>query len=149
MVVSFYPKETIDFITNEKDRFLNPVGSIIKEGMAIIYDVIVEGKDKDGASSAIEGIMKIMAIEDVKPSTATSFGYFLKRILIERCTPYLKDSKFLDELHALNNRIDEITLMAFDFYMGCKEQINQIRIKELMSGRATDTHNFLNFKVNR
>lgn len=148
MIVAFYPEEMVYFISNEKDRFLNPVGSIISEGIGVIYDVIAEGKDKGDTASAIDNIMKIMAIEDIKPSIATSFGYFLKRILMEWCAPYLKESKLLEELHALNDRIDEITLMAFDFYMGCREQINRIRIKELMSERARGIDNFLNFKVN-
>jgi len=149
LIVSFFPKETIDFIINEKDRFLNPIGSNISDGIGVIYDFVIGEKDKDAVALAIENMVKIMAVENIKPSIAISFGYHLKRILMERWALYLKDNNFLNEFNVICEKIDELTLMAFDFYTACREKINRIRIKELMSDRAIRSDNILNLKFNR
>jgi hypothetical protein len=40
-----------------------------------------------------------------------------------------------ESLAELDNRIDQVALMAFDFYMDCRERLHQIRVNEVLSGR--------------
>jgi hypothetical protein len=42
-------------------------------------------------------------------------------------------------LSVLDSRIDKIALMAFDFYMDCRERLHQIRVNEVLSGRSALT----------
>ncbi len=118
------------FITSEKDRFLNPIGNVISEGIDVIFDFLVDEKDKDIAINALEGIIRIMALQDIMPSKAVSWVFDLKEILKKKLE---KDDVYSQELYAIFYKIDTLMLMAFDIYMQCKEDINRIRIKEQMA----------------
>lgn len=124
MIISIYQQEAITFIKTEKDRFLNPIGATISEGIDVIYDFIVEGKDKTLAIDALESIIKIMVLEDLNSDQIGSIMLHLKEILNE------EEEKYRVELGKIQNRIDEMIRLTFDIYMKCKENIERIRIKE-------------------
>jgi len=128
-IIFFYPKEAVKFLTHEKDRFLNPVGITISESIEIIFDFIMDKKDKDVAIGALESIIRIMAVYDLKPSEAISWVFQLKDVLKKHLK---KDDSFSPELDPVFHRIDDLMLSGFDLYMKCKEDINRIRIKEQM-----------------
>lgn len=127
-IISFYPEGTITFILNEKDRFLNPIGSTISEGISIIFDFLVQGRDKNLATTALESIIKIMAVENTGVTYATSTVLSLKKILKEG---YGQEDKHPDGLNDVYKRLDGLGHMAGELYRKCRDDINRIRIKEL------------------
>ena len=57
--------------------------------------------------------------------------FLLKRAIREQLdTPSGRDA-VADELPAIESRIDELALQAFDVYVQCREKIYQLRIDEL------------------
>ncbi len=129
-IISSYPEEAMKFITSEKDRFLNPIGAVIAENIDTIFDFLMEEKHKDVATSGLESIIRVMAVQDIKPSKAISWGFYLKEILKKI---WEKDHVYSPELDAIFQRIDMITLLAFDIYMQCRDDINRIRVKEQLA----------------
>jgi hypothetical protein len=61
-------------------------------------------------------------VQDFRPSDALRFIFDLRDVVAEvtGAPP-----------QALENRIDELALMAFDQYMACRDQIARLREKEL------------------
>ncbi len=124
-----------EFFKTQKNRFANPMGSTISEGLQEIYAILAEEKELGLVSKPLENIIKIRAVQDFTPSQSVSFVYLLKKIIRQELARDKKSEVGQESLAALDNRIDQIALMAFDFYMDCRERLNQIRINEVLSGR--------------
>jgi hypothetical protein len=128
-----------EFFKKQKDRFANPIGSTVSDGLLKLYSVLAENRDIEEASKPLEDIIKIRAVQDFTPSIAVSFVYLLKNIVREE----LSREKNLEEpfasLSAFETRVDKAALMAFDFYMDCRERLHKIRVNEVLSGRSALT----------
>jgi len=127
------------FFKKQKDRFANPIGATIKDGLQDLYVVLVEGKELAAAAKPLENIIKIRAVQDFTPSQAVSFVYLFKDIVRQELAKEKEREQVLDSLAALEARIDRVALMAFDFYMDCRERLHQIRVNEVLSGRSALT----------
>ena len=128
-----------DFFKKQKDRFANPIGSTISNGLQNLYAILVEEKELGEAAKPLEEIIKIRAVQEFSPSNAVFFVYILKNIVREELSKEKNREEVLDTLSVLDSRIDEIALMAFDFYMDCQERLHQIRVNEVLSGRSALT----------
>ncbi len=139
-ILRTYPKETQKFLKKEKSPFANPVGSIISKDVEILFDELVKGKDTEKIFSSLDKIIRIRAVQDFKPSHAVGFVLQLKRLLRET----LEDVTSA-ELHLLEDRIDEAALLAFDVYSQCRQQLYDIRVKEVRSeyGRLLERANLI------
>lgn len=128
-----------DFFKKQKDRFANPIGSTISNGLQNLYAILVEEKELGEAAKPLEEIIKIRAVQEFSPSNAVFFVYILKNIVREELSKEKNREEVLETLSVLDSRIDEIALMAFDFYMDCRERLHQIRVNEVLSGRSALT----------
>lgn len=133
MVVDTYPLDTSRFLKSRSDPFSNPVGSSTKNGLDILFDEIAGKKemDKDRVIEALDPIIRIRAVQDFTPSRAAGFIFFLKKILRETLIRKKPDMDLLENLAALEARIDEAAMHGFDIYMRCREQIYQIKANEI------------------
>jgi len=127
------------FFKKQKDRFANPIGSTISDGLQKLYAVLVVDGDMTEASKPLEDIIKIRAVQDFSPSKAVSFVYLFKNIVREEVAKEKNLEEISGLLPALDARIDTIALVAFDIYMDCRERLHQIRINEVLSGRSALT----------
>jgi len=128
-----------DFFKKQKDRFANPIGSTVSDGLQNIFAILVEEKDLAEAAKPLEDIIKIRAVQEFAPSVAVSFVYILKNIVREELAKEKNREEVLVFLSVLDSRIDKIALMAFDIYMDCRERLHQIRVNEVLSGRSALT----------
>lgn len=128
-----------EFFKKQKDRFANPIGVTISEGLHELYGVLLEKRALEEAARPLENIIKIRAVQDLAPSQAVSFVYLLKDIVRSELAGDKEGAGLGAELSALDGRIDKAALMAFDFYMACRERLHQIRVKEVLSGRSALT----------
>jgi hypothetical protein len=126
MIFQTYPADGARFLNNEKDRFANPVGSVVRQSTEVLLEGLLTEGGEDGPAMAValDAIIKIRAVQDFAPSQAVSFIFLLKEILREHVPM---------DLNMLNVRIDRLALVAFDSYMKNREQIHQIKIKEIKS----------------
>jgi hypothetical protein len=125
-VIEGYPKETAKFLRSKSDRFANPVGAGLREGLTELLDGILRGDEPDQLASALDLVIRVRAVQEFAPSDAVGFVYDLKNILRE-----VKRVGAANSLDAFDHRIDRLELCAFDVYMRCREQMWMIRAKEI------------------
>ncbi len=123
-----YPESSANFLSQQRDPFRNPVGHTLKEGLSILFDMLVQPGNVSAMQPALDGIIRIRAVQDISASRAVSFIFLFKRIIRpEFTTDYVR---FPDELAAVYVRIDEMALLAFDLFMKCRERIYEIKANE-------------------
>jgi hypothetical protein len=133
VIVDTYPSDTQRFIRKEKDQFANPVGNIILKDIETLYDELIKDGDNDKITSCLENIIRIRSVQDFRPSQAIGFILHLKRLIREVLGPKTLSNGFSGESQALENRIDDIALLAFDIYSQCRQKIYEIRVSEVQS----------------
>jgi hypothetical protein len=128
-VVNTYPIDTAQFLKSQKDPFANPVGRNSLQSLQDIFDLAQGGFDPKTARPLIDPIIRIRAIQDFTPSQAVGFLFDLKALIRE--TVPVEAKKDLKALQALDRRIDELSLLAFDIYMQCREKILDLKANEM------------------
>ncbi len=127
-VLATYPEDTARFLAGGSDPFANPVGHTVREGLGRLYDRFAAEVPVAELSAAIDGIVRIRAVQEFTPSAAVSFVYTLRGILRDELTDAALDRPALT---ALENGVDRLALVAFDVYMQCREKIFEIRVREI------------------
>ena len=117
-----YPHQMQRFLHDEKDRFRNPVGHTLREGLAALLDELMGAMDLAKIRPALESIVRLRAVQDFTPSQAVGFVYLLREIMEEERA----DGKPAEA----QKRIDEMALLAFDLYVKCREEIDAIKARE-------------------
>jgi hypothetical protein len=125
-VAATYPSEAAVFLGREKDRFSNPVGYAVRTGLGQLFDGLTAARPAAELEPALDGIVRIRAVQEFAPSAALSFLFDLKPILRREC-PGLPEAARVE----LEAAIDRLALQAFDVYMRCRETLFEIRVREL------------------
>ena len=125
-----YAPDTVKFYKGQQDAFANPVGNTTSEGLPVILDQLLNDFDSDVIKTYLDPIVRIRAVQDFTASQATAFVLKLKEILRQCLSDEMQDASRLKELLAIEDRIDQLCLMAFDVYMSCKEKIYEIAANE-------------------
>jgi len=131
VVIETYPPETAVFLKKQKDRFANPVGSSILQGIEGIFEDILRGIDHEKVPTFLDNIIRIRAVQDFSPSQAIVFVFLLKKVIREELRKEIRENGLSEELLTLESRIDELALLAFDIFMQCREKIYDIKAMEL------------------
>lgn len=132
-VLDTYSPDGSKIFKTRKDRFSNPVGYNVRQGLTDVYDAFCEKTESEKGVSALEELVKVRAVQDFSPAESVSFVFFLKRIVRERC----RKEKVLftdDDLSVLDSRLDALALRVFDLYMACREKLYQIQMNEYKRG---------------
>jgi hypothetical protein len=127
-VLATYPEETARFLAGGADPFANPVGHTVRESLGRLYGRFATDAPASELTSAIDGIVRIRAVQEFTPSAAVGFVYSLRGILREELADAALDPAGLT---ALESGIDRLALVAFDVYMQCREKIFEIRVREI------------------
>ncbi len=130
-VVSTYPDDTARFLKSQKDPFANPVGQTTIAGLSGLFDLILEGIDREAATSFLDPIIRIRAVQKFTPTRATGFILDLKPIIRKIVQQRLSVADNMQELLALEDRIDQLALLAFDIFMGCREKVFELKANEM------------------
>jgi hypothetical protein len=128
LTLETYPANAVTFFAGQKDRFRNPVGHAISDGIGKIYDHIVVTPDEPKAREGVDQIVRVRSVQEFTPSQAVGFVFMLKTAIRDALNGQLPEV----ELTNVDARIDEVALMAFDAYAACREQLHDIRAREMM-----------------
>ncbi len=128
-----YATDTSSFLKKQKNQFANPVGYTISEGTEAILDTIIKGSRSDKASTFLDSILKIRAVQDFSPSHALGFIFTLKKLIREALKDELRENSVYNELFILESRIDDLALDSFESYMQHREKIYELKVKEFKS----------------
>jgi hypothetical protein len=122
LIFASFPAQTARFLKGQPDRFQNPLGHFIRSGTQDLLDGLLAGRDPRELTAAIDALVRMRAVQGQRPSQALEFVFLLKRALRD----------ILGEAYdpAFDGRVDGLALVAFDVYMGCREEIHEIRLRE-------------------
>jgi len=123
-----YPESAGRFLSLEKDPFRNPVGNTLKAGLTALFDHILRDSDPAEAAQALDGIVRMRAVQDFSASQAVAFIFLFKRAV--RGALQSEVTRFAEEAAALEARVDEVALRAFDIFMRCRQQTYEIKANE-------------------
>jgi hypothetical protein len=130
-IIATYPADTSNFLKKLKDRFTNPVGHTIAEGIEDIFDSLFGDADKEKISQFLDDIIRVRAVQDFTASQAISFVFDLRRVIREELQQEGKGEVPYEELLALDEKIDALALASFDIFMKCREKLYDIKANEL------------------
>lgn len=129
-VVHTYPADTARFLKSQKDPFANPVGRTTFKGLDGAYDQLRGEMETEMLAASLDPIIRIRAIQDFTPTQAAGFVFLLKNIIRETVGDQLREKEGLEELMALDARVDTVGLLAFDIFMRCREKVYQLKANE-------------------
>jgi hypothetical protein len=130
-IIETYPAETAKFLKGQKDRFANPVGRTIHEGIEGIFQELIHGGEIEKVSGFLDKIVRVRAIQEFTASQAVAFIFFLKSVIREGVKDAPLTADLAEELATLESQIDSLALIAFDIFMQCREKLYDIKAGEL------------------
>ena len=133
LVFDSYPAETSRFLRSKKNGIANPVGASIRDGADKLYDWLVEGNVSDVESIRVplDNIVRIRAVQEFSAAHSMGFVFSLKTAVREILREEIRRQQLFEELLAFESKIDALSLLAFDNYSKCREQLHQIRAAEI------------------
>jgi hypothetical protein len=126
--------ESSSFFKKSQDRFANPVGMNIREGLAKLFRLLAEGAAAQAFAEPLDQIIRIRAVQQFTPSQAVAPVLDLKWAVRQILSADKDCRELLPELAPFDRDADRAALQAFDLYMDCRERLHKTRIRELKSG---------------
>lgn len=139
-ILSTWIERTLDsytssgFFKKSQDRFANPVGANIREGLSKLYDMLLSGSNQDDMQKPLDQVIRIRAVQDFTPAQAVAPILELKWVVKQVLSADKETRCLLTELDSFDCDVDRAALAAFDIYVGCREQLYRNRVRELKSG---------------
>jgi hypothetical protein len=130
MIYESYPPETAIFLRKEKNRFDNPAGYRLSEGLAGLYNVLLQEMERDQIMACLDEIIRIRALQNFTPSQALAFIFLLKIVIRQELAEEIRKENLAAELLDLESRIDGLALLGFDVYTKRREKIYEIKADE-------------------
>ena len=135
LTLDSYPADTTNFLKQEKDRFLNPVGHTISLELETLFNELLRAMNPEKLAASLDSIIRIRTVQDFTPSQATAFIFLLKKAVRDELVNEALKPDNLDELSELESRIDNLALIAFDIYMQCRDKVNELKVSEIKAHR--------------
>lgn len=141
-IVHTYPDKTAQFLKQQKDQFANPVGTTLHSELGNIFEELLQTESSDNLVNYVDAIIRVRAVQDFSPSSATGIFFSLKKIVRNEFQG--KQEEYLHQLMDFEDKIDQLSQVAFDVYMNCREKIWELKAKEAQNR----TKNLLRKKSN-
>jgi hypothetical protein len=135
-IIGSYPDVTSRFLAKQKDQFQNPVGYAITQSIGPIYDQVASAMDTEQLLEALDGIIRIRSVQDFSPTETIGFVFQLKAVIRAEVGDRIRGLEKWNELGELESRIDRVALLAFEKYTECRENLHQVRNREVESRAA-------------
>lgn len=110
--------------------------TVIAPSLTALLDGLIEDVPVDSLRPALDELLRARSVQGLAPSAAVSFVFDLKRVMRQALPPEALASPCSEYLLALDNRIDRLGLAAFDVYVGLREQIFDLRVKDVQRQTA-------------
>jgi hypothetical protein len=126
-----YPAETARFLKRERDQFNNPVGHSIASNLNILMDALLDPDSSVNLQSALDGLIRIRSVQDFTASEAVAFVFALKSVVFEELQLDRAEPELIKDWLTFEKRIDRLALFAFDTFMKCRDDLAEVRIKDI------------------
>lgn len=149
-VYATYPLQTAGFLRGKKDQFQNPVSHRTRQAIEKLTDILLaEGLDSEevaGPGGPLDELIRIRAVQEFTPARAVGVVILIKGIVRELADKAATDKKALEsglqvdvllrDLLRFEAKVDSVTLLAFDIYAQCREQLANMRVAEIKRAQS-------------
>lgn len=122
------------FFLKERDKFANPVGGNLREGLQKLFLLLSRDADPQEFTAPLEQIISIRAVQEFTPGQAVAPLNAVKHIVREAFAADKERQHLVGELYDFEFSVDLAVIAAFDIYMQYRERLYQVRIAEIKSG---------------
>ena len=139
-ILSVWIERTLDsytssgFFKQSKDKFANPVGMNIHEGLTTLYGLFLRGAAPQEYLESLDQVVRIRAVQEFSPAQAVAPILELKWVVKQVFSADKECRPLLPELDSFDCDVDRAALAAFDLYVDCRDRLHRARIRELKSG---------------
>jgi hypothetical protein len=126
-----YSRTTAIFLKKETNRFDNPMGHQLSQGLGHILEALLQEADREQVIAALDEVIRVRALQNFSPSQALAFLFLLKNVIREELAQELKGGQFSEELQEVESRIDGMALLGFEVYTERREKLCEIRVTEI------------------
>lgn len=140
-ILAIWVERTLDsyissgFFKKSRDKFANPVGENIREGLHTLYDMLIAGAAQQELAEPLDQVIRIRAVQEFTPAQAVAPILEVKWVVKQVFSMDKETKPLLVELDSFDCDVDRAALAAFDMYMACREQLYKNRLREFKSGR--------------
>lgn len=132
LILGTYPPETSALLQKDKNQFANPVGYTLSQSLSGIIDEMLGEFDHEKVLPLVDQVVRVRAIQDFSPAQAVGFVFLLKKIVRNRAEEGIREKRVSpNEILAFESKIDQLALMAFNVYTGCREKLYELRVNEV------------------
>jgi RsbT co-antagonist protein rsbRD N-terminal domain len=125
-IVAGYQPQAARLLAGGGDGFRNPLRQRIDQTTEAVLTALASASAGEALAAALDPFVRVQAIQDRRPSEALAFVFLLKRAVRD----VADDALDARELERFDARVDELALAAFDVYAGCRDQLQEIRVRE-------------------
>ncbi|MCX7010986.1 MAG: RsbRD N-terminal domain-containing protein [Candidatus Sumerlaeota bacterium] len=127
-----YPAAAATLFARGRDPFRNPVVHTIAQGARELIGALLDGAEDARLGAALDPMLRIRAVQDLSPAQAVGFVFEVKRIAREALEGGKAEPReALSEWAAFDAKIDRLALLAFEVYTKCREELFEIRVREI------------------
>lgn len=128
-LVDSYPSDTQRFLRKKKSQFSNPVGQTYKEEVERLFDGFINDQAEQ-MTSALDGILRIRAVQDFDAETAVGFLFEFRKVIREALQSAVSGSDLSGPFQEVEEKIERLLLNAFGIYSRHREKIYELRVSE-------------------
>jgi len=136
VVLEIYPARAGEVLRREQDRFANPLGHAIRGAVRDLYATVTSGSEGVSLGEPLRDLVKILAVQELAPSQALAFIFRFKDALRLELGTAAASPAAAEALARLDRRLDLAALAAFDGYVACREQLLELRRRELRRSQS-------------
>ena len=130
-VLSAYPPDSAALFRAQQDPFANPLGHSVRKGTYGVLRAMVNDMDREELQSHLDEIIRIRAVQQLTPAEALAFVFSLRSIVRDVVPEAEADPRHRGDLAEMDRKIDEVALSAFEIYAARREEVSELRIKEV------------------
>ena len=112
------------------NSFTSSVASLVEEGTSDVVTWLVDQGSTAEIPETLVDLCRLKAVQEASPSLAFGFIFDLKRAIRAALNNTVKQRESA-ELDRVEQRIDELALVTFDWYSEFREKIYLIKVAEL------------------
>jgi len=130
-MMASYPAEARGFFEKSTDPFRNPVGATIAEAIGALADGLLSGADAASLRGPLDDIVRIRAVQELKPALALRFIFELKQVVRSTLTEAGCPEKLAHDSLDLESWVDSLALLGFELHVAARERIWEIRNRDV------------------
>ena len=128
-----YPEDTAKFLKHQGDEFANPVGATLSRELENIFLELQKEQSSENLAQYVDAIVRVRAVQDFSPSRALRIFTVLKDVLRAELDYTVRQQGWQSEYRALEDKVDQLCMLAFDIYVRCREKVWEIRAREMQN----------------